>query len=222
MCARYPTPADVDRLLTQFELKRLPDYLPQTNVAPTDAAPVIVAHDEKRELRYMHWGLLPHWAKDTRAAARMINARVETVFEKPAYSRYIKRNRCIVPAMGFFEWNETKEPFLIRLKSGSLMGFAAIWNRWHDPIEPEHVIETYSVITTDANSLVAKVHDRMPVIVPQQHYDDWLNREIQEPAEIVNMLCFVQADEVEVIAQDRALNSSKRKDVVLRLKDWMQ
>lgn len=217
MCARYPTPADVDRLLTQFEMGQLPDYRPQPNVAPTDAAPVVLAFDGQRALRCMRWGLLPHWATATKAATRMINARVESVFEKPAYSRYIKRSRCIIPAMGFFEWNHAKDPFLIRLRSGSLMGFAGIWNRWHDPVEPERVIETYSIITTDANSLVAQVHDRMPVIIPARYYDKWLSRKVQDPAEVAAMLCFVQADEVEVVAQDRALNSPKRKDVVLRV-----
>ena len=134
MCGRYPSPSDTARLLKEFEVRSIPDYRQQTNIAPTDLAPVVVEHDGARKLRYMRWGLLPHWAKDTKAAARMINARIETVFEKPAYAKYIRRNRCIIPALGFFEWDEAKNPFLIRLKSGDLMGFAGIWSRWHDPV----------------------------------------------------------------------------------------
>lgn len=213
MCGRYPTPRDADRLRRQFELQRLSSFEPQPNVAPTDPAPVIIATDDGRELRYMRWGLLPHWAKDEKQAARMINARVETVFEKPAYSRYVKRNRCIVPALGFFEWDQSKQPYLIRLKSGDLMGFAGIWNRWHDPVEPERTIETYSIITTDANSLVAEVHDRMPVLVQPGHYQAWLDKGVQDPESIAALTCQIGPDDVELVAQDRAINNARRKDV---------
>ena len=217
MCSRYPTPHDYELLLTQFEIGDLPGYRPQTNVAPTDSAPVIIARDSKREVHYMRWGLLPHWAKDDKGAAKLINARVETVFEKPSFSQYVKRSRCIVPAAGFFEWNPIKDPYLIRLKNGALMGIAGIWNRWHDPVEPKRVIETYSVITSDANSLVANVHDRMPALIRKERYSDWLSKDIQEAEEVAPMMYFVNADEVELIAQDRALNSSKRKDIPLKL-----
>lgn len=165
----------------------------------------------------MKWGLLPHWAKDTRAATRMINARLETVFEKPAYAKYIRRNRCIIPALGFFEWDADKNPFLIRLKNGQLMGFAGIWSRWHDPLESDRVIETYSIITTDANPVVGSVHDRMPAIVPQSHYTEWLDRGIEEPEQIRSMLFIVDGDDVELVPQDRAINNARNKDVTLRL-----
>lgn len=217
MCGRYPSPSDAARLLKQFEVRSIPDYRPQPNIAPTDLAPVVVKLDGARKLRYMRWGLLPHWAKDTKAAARMINARIETVFEKPAYAKYIRRNRCIIPALGFFEWNEAKDPFLIRLKSGGLMGFAGIWSRWHDPVEPKRVLETYSILTTDANSLVAAVHDRMPALVDPNQYGDWLNREIQDIEKIARMVYFVRKDEVELLQQDRTLNNSRCKTVELRI-----
>lgn len=217
MCARYPTPLDEAALLEQFRLGSVPDYKPQVNVAPTDAAPVIIVHDGKQELRYMKWGLLPHWAKDSKVAARMINARLETVFEKPAYSPYIKRNRCLVPALGFFEWDENKTPFLVRLKNGRLMGFAGIWNRWHDPVEPNRVIETYSIITTGASPLVRDIHDRMPAILPAESYAAWLDRDVSDPGQIRSLLCSLADDEIELITQNRSLNNSHRKDVALRI-----
>lgn len=217
MCARYPTPPETQALLDQFRVGPLSAYEPQTNVAPTDAAPVVIAPGAGRELRYMKWGLLPHWAKDEKAAAKMINARLETVFEKPAYSRYIKRNRCIVPALGFFEWSDDKTPFLIRLRSGELMGFAGIWNRWHDPDEPDRVVETYAIVTTDANPIVGAIHDRMPALVPMENYRDWLDSEIQEPAAIASMLWSPTAEQVVTVQQERALNNARRKDVALNI-----
>lgn len=217
MCGRYPSPIDLEQLLTQFELGTLPGYRPQANISPTDMAPVIIQRDGKREARQMRWGLLPHWEKDQKVAAKMINARVETVFQKPAFAKYIRRSRCIVPALGFFEWDENKTPFLIRLNNGALMGFAGIWNRWHDPVEPEHIVETYSIVTTDANSLVAKVHDRMPVIVPRENYTSWLDTGIQDPEQIYGLTCFIDAEEVQLVQQDRAINNARNKDVALTL-----
>lgn len=218
MCSRYPSPHDLEQLITQFELGTLPGYQPQTNIPPTDAAPVILQHDGTRALRLMRWGLLPHWAKDAKGAAKMVNARIETVFEKPAFAKYIRRHRCIVPALGFFEWDEAKNPFLIRMTSGELMGFGGIWSRWHDPVEPKNIVETYSIVTTDANSLVAKVHDRMPVIIPRSNYKNWLDNEIQDPQDIYALTCIIEPGEVELVPQDKAINSSRRKDVALIFK----
>lgn len=217
MCGRYPTPPEA-AMREQFQLGQLSGYRQQPNVAPTDAAPVVVASDKTRELRTMKWGLLPHWSKDATAGARMINARLETIFEKRAYANYIRRSRCIIPALGFFEWDREKNPYLIRLKGGQLMGFAGIWTRWHDPSGPDRVIETYSIITTDANPVVGNVHDRMPAVVPKAHYSEWLDRGLDEPKKIRSLVSVIAGDDVELILQDRAINNARNKEATLRLK----
>ncbi len=125
----------------------------------------------------MRWGLVPYWSKDAKVGLRTINAKAETITTAPAFREAIKRRRCLVPADAFYEWQKldakVKQPFAIALKSGEPYAFAGVWERWKDPKAAEH-LETFALITTDPNELVASLHDRMPVIIEPKDYDRWL------------------------------------------------
>ena len=155
--------------------------MPLFNIAPTQAVMALRAGERgPREICSLKWGLVPSWADDAAIGSRMINARAESVATKPAYRQAFKSRRCLVAADGFYEWQKNgrrKQPYYIRLKDDRPFGFAGVWERWTKAGQP---IETCSIITTDANELVAGIHNRMPVIVPPEAYELWLSPETQE------------------------------------------
>lgn len=151
------------------------------NIAPGQQVPVVISKSPNRVL-YMHWGLIPHWAKDTKISYKMINARIETVDEKPAYKSLVKNKRCVIPASGFYEWQATKagkEPHFIHLKHESLFGFAGLYDIWENPNGDE--IYSFTIITRPANKFMSKIHDRMPVILEPEYEDKWLDKNITDP-----------------------------------------
>jgi putative SOS response-associated peptidase YedK len=159
-----------------FGVPLLADIRPRFNVAPSQTHLVVRQTAEVREMAPMKWGLIPHWAKDPKLGYSMINARSETVAEKPAFRGSFRARRCLVVADGFFEWRhegKTKEPFYVSIRDGGVMPFAGLWDRWQDP-EGESV-ETFTIITCASNELVSQLHDRMPVIVDQRDFDTWLD-----------------------------------------------
>jgi len=146
--------------------------------APTQPVPVIRQHPKEptRELSLMRWGLIPSWAKDSSAAARLINARSETASTKPAFGDALKSRRCLIPADGFYEWMRTgkaKQPYCFEINEGELFAFAGLWDRWKDP--SGSWVKTCSILTTTPNAVAAAVHDRMPVILDPDAYDLWLD-----------------------------------------------
>ena len=176
MCSRYFLDADGNVIAYTF---RVPVHEPinkRFNIAPTQQAPVIrVAKDATREVALLSWGLVPFWAKDLKIGTKTINARSEGIETKPAFRDAVKQRRCVVPATGFFEWRGEpgrKQPFAITLPGQALFAFAGLWERWK-PADGEPV-ETFTIITTEANEQVAKIHDRMPVILPMDAIDTWL------------------------------------------------
>lgn len=158
------------------------------NIAPTQQVLIIRDSAEGRSLSSARWGLVPHWALDISIGSKMINARAETVHEKPAFRAAIKARRCIVPASGFFEWAATpkgKSPHYITIRNGSPIPFAGIWESWESP---DHgVIETCSILTTTANPLIRSIHDRMPVILQPQDFGFWLDRSVKAPTELLRL-----------------------------------
>jgi putative SOS response-associated peptidase YedK len=131
--------------------------------------------EARPEFGEARWGLIPSWAKDAKLGARMINARAETVADKPAFRSAVRRRRCLIPSDGFYEWRKLaggKQPYLIRFTDGSPFAFAGLWERWHDPVG--EAVDSCTIITTTPNEVVAELHDRMPVILPQRHHDEWL------------------------------------------------
>lgn len=161
MCGCY-----IPELLAEiFGVTVLGDFSPRYNIAPTQQVLTIRGTEAGNRAAFMRWGLIPSWAKDPSIGSRMINARCESVHEKPAFRTAIRYRRCIVPAGGFFEWQEEggkKQPLYVRMKDGAIMGFAGIWDHWKNP-EGE-TLETCSILTTTSNRLIQPLHDRMPVL----------------------------------------------------------
>ena len=188
MCGRYTlrTPLNVLAQQFLFELGDLPadfELKPRYNIAPTQTVAAVrrLEAGGPRQLALLHWGLIPSWAKDAKLAASTINARGETLAEKPAFRTAFARRRCLVLADGYFEWKaegKKKLPLLFQLKSGQPFAFAGLWERWRGPAgTPEDAppLESCTIVTTSANSLSANVHDRMPVILDPADYDLWLD-----------------------------------------------
>ena len=180
MCGRFTlTEPDVGVLLETFSLTHPPEPLPpRYNIAPTQpVATVVRENDGSTVLRMMRWGLIPGWAKDPTIGARMINARSETLAEKPAFRNAFKRRRCLIVADGFYEWQKRaggKLPMFITLKDRQPFGFAGLYEIWTEP-ESGASLTTCTIITGPANELVASIHDRMPIILPPEAYDLWLD-----------------------------------------------
>lgn len=176
MCGRYTQTADARTLAGRFRLAKLGvDVRPRWNLAPGQEAPVVVVEGGRR-LGLYRWGLVPAWAKDPAVGYRMINARVDTAPEKPAFRGPFQRRRCLVPADGFYEWRKAgkaKVPVRFSLPGGELFAMAGLWDEWTSP-EGE-VLRSCSVLTTEANALVSPVHDRMPVILTEAGEDAWLD-----------------------------------------------
>ena len=176
MCSRYFLDADGNVIAYTFAVVADDRLRKRFNIAPTQEAPIVrVAKGGGRELALARWGLVPYWAKDLKVGTKMINARAEGVETKPAFREAVKTRRCIVPASGFFEWQGEpgrKQPYAITVPGLELLAFAGLWERWKPP-EGEPV-ETFTIVTTDANESVAKIHDRMPVILPLDAVDTWL------------------------------------------------
>lgn len=181
MCGRYSitTPVEGLRQLFRFSGPAL-NLQPRWNVAPTQQAPVVrLRKDGSRELRMLRWGLVPFWAKDDRGGARMINARGETVAEKPAFREAFKARRCLVPADGFYEWETlgatpSKQPLLFRMADGRPFAFAGLWERWH-PKDGGTPLETFTIVNTAANDIMAQYHDRVPIVLAPEDYATWLD-----------------------------------------------
>ena len=196
MCGRYTlrTPLTVLARHFQFELgESLPDFGPLFNIAPTtDVAAVRSGADGRRELAFLHWGLVPSWAKDAKLAYSTINARADTVATKPAFRAAFKKRRCLVLADGFYEWlrqGKTKLPYLYEVDGGQPFALAGLWESWRGPdggTGPP--LESCSLITTEANELCGEIHDRMPVILDSADYDRWLDPQVQDSVELAALL----------------------------------
>lgn len=178
MCGRFTSLLSPELLENFFGVQAPQDYPPRYNIAPTQQIWIIrETASNGRYLSAARWGLVPHWAKDLSIGSRMINARCETVHEKPAFRHAIRARRCIIPASGFFEWATTpagKIPHYITMRDGSPLAFAGIWDTWKAP--DGAAMESCSIITTTANSILANLHDRMPVILHPTEFDLWLDR----------------------------------------------
>ena len=183
MCGRYSLVTSIAELEGRFGFDGADvTYSPSYNVAPTQGVLTVVAESEARRAVRMRWGLIPSWAREASIGSRMINARVETVAEKPSFRTALRRRRCLVLADGFYEWQRTsagKRPMRITMASGEPFAFAGLWDTWRDP--HDETVTSCTIITTRANDLLRPIHDRMPVILQRDQEDLWLDHEVQEP-----------------------------------------
>jgi putative SOS response-associated peptidase YedK len=179
MCGRYAVTSAPEAIRALFGYPEQPNFPPRYNVAPTQPVPIVRMTDGKRQFALVRWGLIPAWVKDPRAFSLVINARGESVLDKPAFKNAMKYRRCLFPADGFYEWErkgERKQPYFVRRKGGGPLAFAGLWESWMGPNGEEQ--ETAAIITTDASPSITHIHDRMPVIVPREAFDFWLDPKV--------------------------------------------
>ena len=186
MCGRYTLTVTPEALRKLFGFDVTPNLEPRFNIAPTQFAPVVRVRGGKgsgggaKTLDLLRWGLVPSWSKDMSGAAKLINARGESVAEKPSFRAAFAERRCLVPVDGFYEWrteNGVKQPFRIGFRGGKPFAFAGLWESWTAPEGAENAgetVDTFTVVTTDANPKIRPIHHRMPVIVDPAEYDVWL------------------------------------------------
>jgi len=189
MCGRYSLD-DVDQFAERFAIADLDvaDLKPRYNIAPSQTLPVIV-NDGKHTVTPMRWGLIPSWAKDASIGYKMINARAESVAEKPSFKTLLQLQRCLIPASGFYEWKRVgteKQPYYFHLRQERLFAFAGLYSLWHD--REGKAVKSYTILTTTPNRLVARVHDRMPVILNKEAEAAWLNPDTVEPENVLPLL----------------------------------
>ncbi len=189
MCGRFVRSSSIEKIRTEFSVKKTLDELsPSYNIAPTQDI-LIINNEGEKQLIACSWGFIPSWAKDPSIGHKTINARAETVAEKPMFRSAFKKHRCLVITDGFYEWEKTekkKVPFYIRLRTGKPFGFGGLYSHGTSP--DGKTVCTCSIITTTANELIASIHDRMPVIISKENEDLWLDPEVQNPEELLGLL----------------------------------
>ena len=187
MCGRFALKAPPAELITRFGLDECADFKPRYNIPPGTDIPVIRQSPEgKRVLHLLRWGLVPHWARDISIGTRLNNARGESVAAKPSFREAFKRRRCLVPASGFYEWkteDRIKQPYYISLKSGEPMALAGLWESWKAP--DGNILRSVCIVTTGANALMQPIHERMPVIIGPEHWQDWLAEPVEKIGRLV-------------------------------------
>lgn len=211
MCGRFTLRHSVEAIASAFGLNEVPQLQPRYNIAPTQLVSTILLPPENSNQRQFHqlrWGLIPSWAKDATMGARLINARAETVAEKPAFRSAFRHRRCLVVADGFYEWQRQerkKQPFYFRLQNDQLFCFAGLWERWKSPDGEE--IHSCTILTTEANDLLRSIHDRMPVILDPKDYDLWLNPVAQNTESLQQLLRPYQAEAMTSYAVSTKVNN---------------
>lgn len=213
MCGRFTLRTSPDLVAQLFDLVGLPDLPPRDNISPTQSVPVVrvppadggsATPTRQRELTFLRWGLVPSWAKDLSGSSKLINARAETVASKPAFRSAFKQRRCLIVADGFYEWpviDGVKQRLFIHRPDDLPFAFAGLWEHWDElapstqgtlfpDLEPldRKSVESCTIITTEANSLISEFHDRMPVILPKESFELWLDPEFRDVPQLQSML----------------------------------
>lgn len=193
MCGRYTLTVTIEQLMAHYLLDSgalVPFHEPRYNIAPSQQVPALIHDGTKLRLGSLKWGLIPAWAKDEKFAARTINARAETVRDKPAFRLPFQRKRCIIPADSFYEWKRnpdgTKQPMRIRRTDGGIFNMAGLYDTWVNPNGEK--ISTCTIITTTPNELMEPIHDRMPVILPEDQLSFWLDRRMTDTGKLQSIL----------------------------------
>jgi putative SOS response-associated peptidase YedK len=203
MCGRFTLTTPLEALRHLFDFAESPNLRPRYNIAPTQSVPVVRAGEgqgqNQRSLVTMRWGLVPSWAKDIKIASRMINARGETVAEKPSFRKAFRARRCLVPADGYYEWQKEdgkRQPYRVTRKDGGPMAFAGLWERWtakgesggSNPVSVGDLVETFTIVTTVASESVRGLHHRMPVVIEPDDFEVWLAASGEELGPLQDLL----------------------------------
>lgn len=210
MCGRFAQRTPAKRLAQEFSVAVPEEIEARYNIAPTQAILAIRSTEAGRAATWLKWGLVPSWAKDASMGARLINARSETVAEKPAFREAFKRRRCIIPADGFYEWQrlgERKQPFFFHLNDDRPFGFAGLWEQWAGPVGKQ--LESCTILTTEANEVLRPVHDRMPVILPASDYELWLDEDARKDELRKELLRPYPAEEMNAYPVSLMINSPR-------------
>lgn len=199
MCGRYAASRNPDDLVEEFEVARVETvecFEPDYNVAPTKPVPAVLVRGGQRLLRLLRWGLVPSWAADPSIGSRLINARVETVADKPAFRRALAARRCLLPADGYYEWygeqRGHKQPFFIRPRDGGVLAMAGLYELWRDsslaPDDPAAWLWSAAVLTTAAEDALGHLHDRMPLVLERDRWAAWLDPDSSQVNELAGLL----------------------------------
>ncbi len=213
MCGRYMLATPHERLIARFRLQRAAELMPRYNIAPSESVAAIRENvNQERELALLRWGLVPSTTKDTKNGYRMINARAKTLSQRPAFRAAFVHRRCLIPADGFYEWqqtNDSKQPYFIRARDENPLAFAGLWERWQ---RGQQVIESCTIITTSANESLVPIHHRMPVILPEDTYDLWLDPSAQDPGTLQALLLPYDAKKLVAHAVSKRVHHPKNDD----------
>jgi putative SOS response-associated peptidase YedK len=222
MCGRFALTAPASTIAEIFQIDVLPDVLPRYNIAPTTEVACVVQEEEHRVIQSFRWGLIPFWAKDKKIAYQTINARAETLSSKPAFRAAFKKRRLLVLTDGFYEWErktadgapkkakDPKIPHLFQMADGRPFAFAGLWERWTDPMTGEEV-RSCSIITTSANELMDTIHDRMPVILPVEAWETWLDPRVDDTARLQELLVPFPSERMKERRVSRSVGDVKNK-----------
>ena len=212
MCGRYMLNSDPADIAAEFSLIEPPAIEPRYNIAPSQQVLIIRTTDRERAAIEVRWGLVPSWSKDIKIGNRLINARAETVAEKPAFRVAFRRRRCLVPADGYYEWlaqSGGKQPFLIYATAGKCFAIAGLWERWQ---QGDEVIESCTLITCEANQRLSEVHKRMPVVIGQDDYNLWLN-DAADPDALATLMRPAQESSLTMHAVSKRVNSPRNDSI---------
>jgi putative SOS response-associated peptidase YedK len=212
MCGRFTLTTDKKKLTETFSEFDIPeDLAPRYNIAPTQPV-AVVANNGQHKVEFFQWGLIPSWAKDPSIGNRMINARAETLAEKPSFKNAYRRRRCLVLADGFYEWKKepnstSKTPLYIRLTSGDPFVFAGLWESWHGA-DGSNILSC-TIITTTPNEMIAEIHNRMPVILPPEAYTQWLDPAERGPDQLSGLLKPYSAEQMAAYQVSKMVNNPR-------------
>lgn len=213
MCGRFTQERPASELAEIFAAEPLRDDPgAHFNVAPTDEATVVVQREDRRAVTGYRWGLIPHWATDAKVGARMFNARAETLTTSPAFRDAFRRKRCLVPVDSFYEWKREgtiRQPYRVVRRDARPLALAGLWAGWRDPAT-QTVRRTFTIVTTTPNRALTDLHDRMPVIVPEDAWARWLDPTPSDPAELLGLLLPTDDVELEIYPVERLVNDVRR------------
>ncbi|MOA02760.1 putative SOS response-associated peptidase YedK [compost metagenome] len=191
MCGRYTITVTMEELMVRYFANdsTIVHYAPKYNAAPMQQIPAVINTGSSNKLGELRWGLVPSWAKDDKIGSKMINARAESLLEKPSFKRLVSSRRCIIPSDGFYEWKvqgSSKQPMRIVMRDGGIFSMAGLYDIWMDP--EGNKLSTCTIITTTPNDLMAEIHNRMPVILKPEDETEWLDRGNQDTTSLIKLL----------------------------------